>query len=154
MLFCPRIHMCKQTHDIRQRNQKSLIKMHGFMNIESVNYKKMNPHDPRLFLSTRMPMLCVRLREIIIKIYGAPWPEKILGSFLQYFIYFFETLYFCRTIFDFMILVNFSKYFLSWYLPGRYLFAFSNTCFILNTSYFFEILPITFRYFLTFWNTC
>ena len=50
--------------------------------------------------------------------------SKILSSFLQYFIYFFDALYFYKTIFYFMILLKFLKYFMSWYL-----FTFSNTQF-------------------------
>ena len=59
--------------------------------------------------------------------------------------FFFDTLYFCKTIFYFMILVNVLKYFMSWYL-----FTFLNTCFILDISYSFEILHVTFRFFVTF----
>ena len=41
-----------------------------------------------------------------VQAYDPPQAAKSLNSFLQYFIYSFDTLYFCKTVFYFMILFN------------------------------------------------
>ena len=73
---------------------------------------------------------------------------KLLDSFLRYFIYFFDTLYFCKTIFYLMILVNFFEHLLySWYILLFW-----------DTWYYFQILSNfwntwkSFRYFLILWS--
>ena len=48
LLFLSRIHMCKETHDIRQWNQ-TIDQNESFMIIETANYKKINPTTPNAF---------------------------------------------------------------------------------------------------------